>query len=90
MKYIGFILALTAVAANAEDGVSASLAQPGDTVTSAMRVDEKRYLQPSTPAIMLEEQLDQVSRELDAELEQRLAERAAARISDDNLLVSTD
>ncbi len=87
MKTLGFILALTGVTASAEDsanGVAATGAAP------AVVTWQTEMGSALTPAAILERQLDEVTRELDAALEQRLAERAAARIAGDNLLVSTD
>ncbi len=87
MKTLGFILALTAVAASAEDSASGVAATGAAPAAVAWQTEMGSAL---TPAAILERQLDEVTRELDAALEQRLAERAAARIAGDKLLVSTD
>ncbi len=90
MKTLGFILALTAVAASAEDSASGVAATGAAPAAVAWQTEMGSALTPSAPAAILERQLDEVTRELDAALEQRLAERAAARIAGDKLLVSTD
>ena len=90
MKALGFILALISGAAVGQEAISNNTVSGADSGSVHWQAGETAYLQPSSPAALLEERLDEVARELDAALEQRLAERAAAIIAGDRLLVSTD
>ncbi len=90
MKTLGFILALTAVTASAEDSASGVAATAATPAAVTWQTEMGSALTPSAPAAILERQLDEVTRELDAALAERLAERAAARIAGDQLIVSAD
>ena len=90
MKALGFILVFTASAATAGEGVGGAAVSGHEADAFRGQPAEPGYLQPSSPAAELEDRLDEVIRELDAALEQRLADRAAARITMDSLLVSAD
>ena len=89
MRILSFILALTACTAFAEESVitGASEATPMNT---GINYDAYPGRAVPSPATKLDRQLDQVSRELEAALEQRIAERAAAVIAGDKLLVNAD
>ena len=90
MKALSFILVFTAGVATAGEGVGGATVSGHDADAFRGQPAEPGYLQPSSPATKLEDRLDEVVKELDAALEQRLAERAAARITRDSLLVSAD
>ena len=90
MKVLGFILVFTAGAATAGEGVGDATASDHESDALRGQPAATGYLQPSSPAATLEDRLDEIVRELDAALEQRLADSAAAWITEDSLLVSTD
>lgn len=89
MKFVGFILALTVTAASANEAVIATAGTGPDAGARHWQAGEPAYLMPSTPAAKLEARLDEVTRKLDADLQQRLSERVAARYATDGLVVST-
>ena len=89
MRILGFIMALIAGVTVAEESAvsAAAVAAPALTATE---YDANPGQAVPSPAAKLDVQLDKVSRELEAALEQRMAERAAAIIPSDRLLVSAD
>jgi len=89
MRLLSFIMALSAGAVSAQPAVIAgTVAAENDPVVASVDTGKEQGAQ-ATDAV-LARQLDDLSREIDARLAQRLAEKAAIRLADEKLFVSTN